>query len=189
MAKMRAPEIKTGMALEIDGDLFLVVEREHVTPGKGQALYHFLLRSLKTGSQKPLRMGSNDTAEVAYLERKKCQYLYRDAHGYVFMDEQSYEQFPLHENLVGEQMGFIAENSSADVTFHNETPVSVDLPASVTLEVIEAEEAVRGNTATNVTKNAKVETGLEVKVPMHIRVGDKIKISTVDKSFQGRVKD
>ena len=189
MAKMRAPEIKTGMALEINGDLFLVVGRDHVTPGKGQALYHFLLRSLKTGSQKPMRMGSNDSAEVAYLERKKCQYLYRDAHGYVFMDEQSYEQFPLNENLVGEQMGFIAENSTADVTFHNETPVSVDLPASVILEVIEAEEAIRGNTATNVTKNAKVETGLEVKVPMHIKVGDKIKVSTADKSFQGRVND
>ncbi len=189
MAKQRATEIKPGMALHLDGDLFLVLKHDHVTPGKGQAVHHFLLRNLRTGTQKPLRMGTGETAEVAYLERKRCQYLYKDASGFVFMDEETYDQFHLPGEMVGEMMGYVAENASVDVTTHEGVPVAVDLPASVVLEVVEAEEAVKGNTATNVTKNARLETGLEVKVPMHIKVGERIKVSTTDGSFLGRSND
>lgn len=189
MVKLRATEIKPGMALLVDGDLFLVLKHDHVTPGKGQAVHHFQLRNLRTGTQKIVRMGTGETAEIAYLERRRCQYLYKDSTGYVFMDEETYDQFPLSEELVGPLMGFVAENASVDVTMHEGRPVSVDLPASVVLEVVEAEEAVKGNTATNVTKLAKLETGLEVRVPLHIKPGERIKVSTSDGSFLGRAGD
>lgn len=186
MSSIRATEIKKGQTLVIDGDLYQVIEKDHVTPGKGQAVNHVKLKSLKTGTQKQLRLSSSQTVELAYLEFKKSQYLYRDSTGYMFMDEVTYDQFPLSEDVVGDLMGFIKENESVSVTFFEEQPVSVDLPSAVVLEVSEADEAVKGNTATNVTKVAKLETGLEVKVPMHIKVGEKIKISTEDKSFLGR---
>jgi len=189
MAKVRATEIKKGMTLIIEDELFLVVKRDHVTPGKGQAVNHIYLRNVRSGTQKNMRLSSSDTLELAYLDTKQCQYLYKDATGHIFMDEQTYEQFPLSADVVGDIMGYICENQSVNVTFHEGSPVAVDLPASVVLEVTEAEEAIKGNTATNVTKNAKVETGLEVKVPMHIKPGDKIKISTDDGSFLGRVNE
>ena len=189
MASVRATEIKKGMALIVDGDIWLVTKRDHVTPGKGQALHHVYLKNMKTGRQKDLRLGSGESVEVAYLDRKSCQYLYKDATGFVFMDEESYEQFPLFDDVVGDQMRFIKENESVNVTFTEGTPLTIDLPASVVLEVTEAEEAIKGNTATNVTKNATLETGLIAKVPMHIKQGDRIKISTDDESFLGRVND
>lgn len=187
MASVRATEIKKGMALWIDGDIWFVTKRDHVTPGKGQALHHVYLKNLKTGTQKNLRLGSSESVEVAYLDRKQCQYLYKDSTGYVFMDEETYDQFPLPEDVVGDLMCFIKENESVSVTFTEGTPVSLDLPAAVVLEVVDAEEAVKGDTATNVTKNATTETGLVVKVPAHIKAGNQIKISTEDKSFLGRV--
>ena len=103
------------------------------------------------------------------------------------MDEETYDQFNLSPDLVGEHMGYVKESTSIDVTFHEGTAIGVDLPASVELEVTEAEAAVKGNTATNVKKNAVVETGMQVRVPMHISAGDVIKISTDSGDFQGRV--
>jgi len=189
MASTRAPEIKKGMAVVIDGEIWFVMKRDHVTPGKGQALHHVNLKNLKSGNQKNLRLGSNDTVEVAYLDRKQCQYLYKDTQGFVFMDEESYDQFFLTDDVVGELMDFIKENESVQVTFHDGAPLTVDLPTSVVLELTDAEEAIRGDTATNVTKNATTETGMQVKVPAHIKAGDKVKISTEDRSFLGRVND
>ncbi|MEZ5987876.1 MAG: elongation factor P [Planctomycetota bacterium] len=186
MSNVRATEIKKNMTLVIDGELFQVLDREHVTPGKGQAVNHVKLRNLKTGSQKQLRLSSSQTVELAYLDHKNCQYLYRDSTGFVFMDEASYDQFPLPDEVIGDRMGYIKENESVIVTFYEGAPLSVELPAAVELEVTEAEEAIKGNTATNVTKNAVLETGLAVKVPMHIKVGEKIRISTDDGSFLGR---
>jgi elongation factor P len=189
MASARAPEIKKGMTLILDGELFEVSKRDHVTPGKGQAVHHVECRNLKTGNQRKLRLASGDTVELAYLDKKSCTYLYQDNTGYVFMDEEDYEQYILPANVIEESMHYIKDNSPIVVTFFDGAAVSVELPTAVTLEVIEAEEAAKGNTATNVTKGVKVETGLEVRTPAHIKVGDKIKISTEDSSFLGRVND
>ncbi len=187
MTSARATEIKKGMALVIDDALWIVTKRDHVTPGKGQAIHHVHLKNMRTGQQKNLRLSSGDTVEIANLDRSACQYLYKDPTGFVFMDDTTYEQFPLSEDVVGELMCFIKENDTVNVTFADETPITVDLPAAVVLEVTEAEDAVKGNTATNITKNATVETGMVVRVPMHVKVGDKLRISTDDKSFLGRV--
>ena len=149
-------------------------------------MIHAKVKNLATGTVTPLRWGSSDAFEVAYLDKKKCEYLYKDSGGYVFMDQESFEQFPLPEELVGDKMGFVRENTVVDVTFHGTLPIGVELPASVTLKVIESEAAVKGNTATNVKKEAIVETGMKVKVPLHIQVGDQINISTTDGEFLRR---
>jgi elongation factor P len=145
-------------------------------------------RNLITGTTGAIRASSGENFEVAYLDRRQCQYLYRDGNaGYVFMDEQTYDQFNLTADLVGDVMGFVKESSSIEVTFHEESPIGVALPPSVELEVTEAEIAVKGNTATNVKKDATVETGLKIRVPIHITAGDVVKLSTETGDFQGRV--
>ncbi|MEZ5977149.1 MAG: elongation factor P [Planctomycetota bacterium] len=175
----RATELRKGYVVQIDGQLHLITDYEHKTPGNLRAIINIKTRNIMTGQTGQMRLGSSDTLEVAYLDRKKAEYLYREGNGdYVFMDAETYEQFHLPEDLIGDKMGYVKENTTVEVTFHGETPLGIELPAAVVLEVIEAEEAVKGNTATNVKKGAKVETGLEVKVPFHIKVGDKIKVST-----------
>jgi elongation factor P len=183
---VRATEVKRGMVIQQDNDLWIVTDVEHITPGNWRAIHQIKLKNLKTGNQRQLRLGSSDTLEIIYLEKKEAQYLYKDATGYVFMDNDTFDQFPLSEEVVGALMKFVKENSNVTVTFHDTTPVSVELPAAVVLEVIEAEPAARGNTATNVTKNVKVETGYELKAPPHIAVGEMIKISTDTGEFLSR---
>lgn len=184
---VKATELRKGTVIVgTRGELLLITEYNHHTPGNLRAVIHLKVKNLSTGQTTPMRLGSSDAFDVAYLDKKKCEYLYKDSTGYVFMDQESFEQFPLQEELVGDLMGFVRANTAVDVTFHETTPVGMELPASVTLKVIESETAVKGNTATNVKKEAIVETGLKVKVPLHVTVGDQIKISTVDGEFQGR---
>jgi elongation factor P len=145
------------------------------------------VKDLRTGVVSPMRLGSSDAFEVAYLDRKKAEYLYKEANGdYIFMDQQTFDQFPLNEELVGDKMGFVKENTIVDVTFHEALAIGVELPSSVTLKVVESEQAVKGNTATNVKKEAILETGLKIKVPLHIQAGEMVKVSTADGEFQGR---
>jgi elongation factor P len=175
------------MVISQDNDLWVIVDYEHITPGNWRAIHQIKLKNLKTGNQRQLRLGSSDTLEEVFLDKKECQYLYKDQTGFVFMDNESFDQFPLQEDVVGEYMKYTTENSNVVVTFHDATPISVEVPAAVTLKVIEAEPAARGNTATSVTKMVKVETGFELKAPPHIDVGDMIKISTVTGEFLSRV--
>jgi len=185
---VKATELRKGTVIVGDhGKLLLITEYHHHTPGNLRAVIHLKVRDVMTGVVTPMRLSSSDAFEVAYLDKKKCEYLYKESSGdYVFMEQETYEQFPLNEELVGDKMGFVRENTVVDVTFHGQLALGVELPASVTLKVVEAEHAVKGNTATNVKKEAVVETGMKVKVPLHVTVGDQIKISTVDGEFQGR---
>ncbi len=184
---VRATELRKGTVIVGErGALLLITEYHHHTPGNLRAVIHIKVKNIQTGVTTPMRLGSSDAFEVAYLDRKKCEYLYKDSSGYVFMDQESFEQFPLQEELVGDKMGFVRENTVVDVTFHETTPVGVDLPATVVLKVVEAEAATRGDTATNVKKDAVLETGLKIRVPAHIKAGEDVRISTVDGEFQGR---
>ena len=186
----RATELRKGSVIEKDGDLLLITDYEHKTPGNLRAIIQMKTKSLKTGSTGAIRAGSNDTFEVAYLDRRKAEYLYKDGTGnFIFMDGESFEQFPLPGELANDAMGYVKENDSVEITFHDGRPIGVELPPSVVLVVVEAEQAVKGNTATNVKKEAVLETGLMVKVPLHVNAGDKIKIKTADGEFQGRVND
>jgi len=186
----RATELRKGSVIEKDGDLLLITDYEHKTPGNLRAIIQMKTKSLKTGSAGAIRASSSDNFEVAYLDRRKAEYLYKEGNGdFIFMDGETFEQFPLPGDLANDAMGYVKENDTVEITFHDGRPIGVELPPSVVLEVIEAEIAVKGNTATNVKKEAVVETGLLVKVPMHVAVGDKIKIKTADAEFQGRVND
>ena len=184
---VRAIELRKGSVIEKDGDLLLITDYEHKTPGNLRAIINIKTKSLKTGQNNSMRLGSGDTLEVAYLDRRKAEYLYKESNGdFVFMDSESYDQFHLSPDLVGDRMGFVKENETCEVTFHGTAPIDVELPTTVVLEVTEAEPATKGNTATNVKKDAVVETGMTVKVPAHVAIGDRIKIRTADCEFMGR---
>jgi len=187
---VKATELRKGTVLDMDGDLLLITEYMHHTPGNLRAIIHVKAKSMRTGSTREMRLGSGDVLEVAYLAKKPCEYLYKDVHGgFVFMDSASFEQFQMPVDLIGDRMAYVKENTQVVVTFHDTTPIGVELPASVVLEVIEADPAVRGNTATNVKKDAIVETGLKIRVPSFISKGERVKIRTDDGEFLGRVND
>ena len=182
-------QIKRGMIIILEKEFFQVAKYTHVTPGKGQAINHVLLKNLKTGRQKELRMNTGSTVEPAYVEAKECQYLYKDSSGHVFMDNESYEQFHLPDEIISDALRFIAEGDSVQVVYVEHEPLSVQLPSSVVMEVVEAEEAVKGDTVSNLQKSAKVSSGYELKVPAHIKVGDRIKINTETGEYSSRVSD
>jgi elongation factor P len=187
---VRAVDLRKGTVLEKDGDLLLITEFIHKTPGNLRAIIQIKTKSLTTGQANNMRLSSGDMLEVAYLDRKKAEYLYKEANGdFVFMDADTFDQFALTSEFVGDRMGYVKENETVEVTFHGTTPIGIELPTTVTLQVTEAEAAVKGNTATNVKKDAVVETGMAVKVPLHVNAGDLIKINTDTGEFQGRVKE
>jgi len=187
---VKATELRKGVVVEIDRDLWVITEYMHHTPGNLRAIIHVKLRNMKTGGTKDMRLGSGDSLEVAYLDKKPSEYLYKEQSGdFVFMDSESFEQFHINQELIGDKMSYVKENTQCTVTFHGTTPIGIELPAAVVLEIIEADPAVRGNTATNVKKDAIVETGLRIKVPIFISKGEKVKIRTEDGEFLGRVND
>ncbi len=184
---VRATEIRKGQVIQKDGDLLIVTEFEHKTPGNLRAIINIKTRSLTTGATSAMRLGSGDVLEVAYLDRKRAEYLYREGSGnYVFMDTASFEQFELSEEFVGDKMAYVRENTQLEVSFHGTTPVGVVLPPQVVLTVKEAEAAVKGNTSSGVKKEAVLETGLRIKVPIHVQPGDQVRVSTETGEFQGR---
>lgn len=188
---VRATEIRKGQVIELNGDLLVVTEYEHKTPGNLRAIINIKAKSLKSGSTSAMRLGSSDVLEVAYLDRKRAEYLYREASSgnFVFMDTENYEQFELSEDFVGEKMGYVKENTQLEVSFHGATPVGVVLPPQVVLKVTHTENAVKGNTTGGVKKDATLETGLTIKVPIHVGIGDMVKVATETGEFQGRATD
>lgn len=183
----KATDLRKGLVLLKDGQLLLITDYSHSTPGNWRAIIHVKTRNLETGQNGSFRPSGGDSFEVAYLDRKKAQYLYKEANGdYVFMDQESYEQFMIPADQGEGPMAYIKESEVVEVTFHETTPISIELPPSVVLEVTEAELAVKGNSATNFKKEAVLETGLRVKVPLHINVGEQIKIKTDNAEFLGR---
>jgi len=184
---VKATDLRKGQVIQKDGDLLLITDFEHRTPGNLRAIINIKTKSLKTGATSATRLSSSDSLEVAYLDRRKAEYLYREGTGsYVFMDSETFEQFPLSEDLIGPQMGFVRENTTVEVTFHESQALGIELPTSVVLTIAEAEEAVKGNTASNVKKDAVLETGRSIKVPMHIKAGEQVKVSTDTGEFLGR---
>ena len=187
---VKATELRKGMVLQKDGDLQVITDYSHATPGNLRSVIHVKTKSLTSGQVSSFRPAAGDTFDTAYLDRKKAQYLYQEGNGdYVFMDQETYDQFHLPADLAADKMAFVKESDVIEVTFHEATPLGLALPASVVLEVTEAEMAVKGNTATNVKKDAVLETGHKIKVPMHIGVGERVKVSTESGEFQGRANE
>jgi elongation factor P len=182
-----ASQIKVGNVIYYEDDLWIVVDTQHVKLSKGGGAMQTKLKNLKRGDHITNRFRSSDKVETAFLERRGCEYLYPEGEGFVFMDLENYEQYNLHSDLVGDQMKFVAHNSQVQITFHEGKPITVALPPAVELQVTETEPGARGDTVSNVYKPATLETGYVVKVPNHIRVEDRVKVSTETGEFLERV--
>ncbi len=185
---IKATQIRKGQVLVLDGELFLVTDFEHIAPGNWRAINQVKCKHLTTGTTKQMRLGSDETVELAYLDRRTCMFSYMDGDNYVFMDNENYEQYFLGAEIVGEAMKYVKENQAVTVTFFEGKAISIDLPSSVVMLVKEAEMAVKGDSVTNDKKGAVTETGLAIRVPMYIEAGEYVKISTENGDFLGRAK-
>ncbi len=188
MAQINTSDFRKGTKVIIDGDPYDMLECNFVKPGKGQALYKTRLRNLLKGTILDRTYKSGDSLEGADIRFGKGQYLYRDGSSYVFMDNESFEQYSLPGANCEEKTTFLQENAPVDLLFWNEQLIEMTPPQHVVLTITYTEPAARGNTATNVTKPATVETGAEVQVPAFISEGDKIKIDTETGKYVERVK-
>lgn len=187
MAKLKMSHVKRGQVIQWQDDLWQIVERVHITPGKGVTCYQCKLKNLQKGKQVPQRFSPDDTVEVAHLETRSMQYLYKDGDDYVLMDNESYEQIQLTDENFGEAIQYIVENDNVEVTFYEGKPISVEVPISVELQIVECEPGVKGDTVSNVTKPAKLVTGLVVQVPLFVNEGDVVKVDTRTGEYQERV--
>lgn len=181
-------DLKNGMTLELDGTLFQIIEFQHVKPGKGGAFVRTKLRNVKTGAVVERTFNAGVKVGLAIVERKEMQYLYHDGVSYTFMDADSYEQVPVGADVVGDAASYLAEGSTATVAMHEGNPIAIELPASVVLAITETQGAVRGDTRTNVTKPATLETGYVVGVPLFVETGEKVKVDTRTGQYIERVK-
>lgn len=172
----------------LDGDLYIVTDTSHVKPGKGPAYVQMKIKNFKLGTTTSKRFGSNDNIETAFVARRKCEYLYPEADGYVFMDMENYDQFTIPGDILDDSMKFLKHNSEIQVIVYEELPIGVELPSSVVLEVTETSPGEKGDTVTNVFKEAVLETGLKTKVPMFINPGEHVRVDTDTGAFQERVK-
>ncbi len=182
-------EIRNGLCIEFNNDIYSVVEFQHVKPGKGPAFVRTKLKSLTSGKVIDNTWPSSHKIDIVRVERRKFQFLYNDDMGYHFMNNETYEQTRIPENLLENPL-LIKEGSSVEILFHaeKEIPLTVDMPQYINLKVTYTEPGVKGDTATNTLKPAKMETGAEIRVPLFVNEGDMIKIDTRNASYVERVK-
>ncbi len=182
-------DFRNGLCIEFNGDLYSIVEFQHVKPGKGGAFVRTKLRNLKTGKVVPNTFNAGVKIEVARVERRPYQYLYKDESGFHFMHNETFEQTFIPEEMISAP-DLLKEGQEVEIVFHadTETPLTCDLPPFVELEIVYAEPGVKGDTATNTLKPATLETGAIVNVPLFINVGERIKVDTRTNSYAERVK-
>ncbi|MDO5719074.1 MAG: elongation factor P [Tissierellia bacterium] len=182
-----ANDFRKGMTFEMDGDVYQVIDFQHVKPGKGAAFVRAKIRSVMSGGTRDTTFNPSDRYPLARIETKDMQYLYNDGELYYFMDNETYEQLPLEKDLVEDAIIYIRENDSASIRFYQGKPFDVQAPNFVELEVTETEPGVKGDTATGATKPATVESGAVLQVPLFVNIGDKIKIDTRTNEYLSRV--
>ena len=173
-----AGEFRNGATFELDGQIFQVVEFQHVKPGKGAAFVRTKMRNIITGSTVERTFNPSDKVQDAHIERKDLQYLYNDGDLYYFMDTETFEQMPINKETIGDTFKFVKENMIVKILSYKENVFGIEPPTFVELEIIETEPGFKGDTATGATKPATLETGAIVKVPLFINQGDVIKIDT-----------
>ncbi len=182
-------DIRNGLCIKLNHDIYSIVEFQHVKPGKGAAFVRTKIKSMTNGRVLDHTFSAGHKIDVVRVERRKYQYLYNDDMGYHFMDTDTYEQLALDTALL-ENPGFLKESMEVDVLYNTEdnTPLTIEMPQYIILEVTYTEPGVKGDTATNTLKPATVETGAEVRVPLFINTGDFVKIDTQTGSYMERVK-
>ena len=185
---IEAGDFRKGVTVEIDGKVYIIVDFQHVKPGKGAAFVRTKIKNVMTGAVREETFNPSEKFELAHIEQKDMEYLYADGDIYYFMDSETYEQVPLNKDKVEDALQFLKENMVATIKFFKGEAFSVEPPNFVVLEVVKCEPAVAGNTATNATKPAEVETGYQIMVPMFVNEGDKIRIDTRTGDYMERVK-
>ncbi len=183
-------DIRNGLCIEFNGDLWTVVEFQHVKPGKGPAFVRTKLKNLRTGRVLDNTFTSGVKIEVARVERRQYQFSYKDDLGYHFMNQETWEEVQIEESLINAPQ-FLLEGQTVEIVFHadTETPLSCELPPFVDLTVTYTEPGVKGNTATNTLKDGTVETGANVRIPLFISEGERIRVDTRTGEYSERIKD
>jgi len=184
--KISAFEIRPGNLLEYNNKLWRVAKIQHVKPGKGGAFMQVEMKDIQSGTKLNERFRSEDKVEKAHVEARDMQYLYEDGDNLVFMDNESYEQISIPREDLEAQMGYLLPNTEVTVTFFEERPIGLELPANVILRIAETDAAIKGQTASGSGKPARLETGLTVTVPTFVNAGDKIKVNTTTGEYVER---
>ncbi|HED24345.1 MAG TPA: elongation factor P [Firmicutes bacterium] len=180
-------DFHNGISIELEGEIYIVLEFQHVKPGKGAAFVRSKLKNLRTGAIVDRTFRAGEKVAQALLDRREMEYLYRDDEHFYSMDLETYEQLILSADQIGEGVKYLKENDHLTVVMHGEKVVGVEMPVTVNLEVTETEPGVKGDTATGATKAATLETGVTVQVPLFINSGDTVKIDTRTGSYIERV--
>ena len=182
-----ASDLRKGLKIEIDGEPWVVTEFEFSKPGKGQALYRCKLKNMITGNTMDKTYRSVDKMNKASLEERDVFYSYPDGEFFIFSDADTYEEYRLGKSVIGDQSYFLIENAECKILFFNDQPIEVTLPTFVEKTIVQTEPGARGDTATNVTKPAKIDTGYQLEVPIFLNEGDVIKIDTRTGKYAERV--
>ena len=180
-------DLKNGMVLNIDGQLWSVVEFQHVKPGKGPAFVRTKLKAVLSGKVVDKTFNAGTKVDTANVDKRTMQYLYKDGSEFVFMDTDTYDQIHVQPDTVGSAADYMLENQNAIVATHDGTPLYVELPASVVLEITHTDPGLQGDRSTGGTKPATLETGAQIAVPLFLETGTKVKVDTRDGSYLGRV--
>ena len=182
-------DLKNGLVLNIDGQLWTVVDFQHVKPGKGAAFVRSKLKNVMTGKVVDRTFNAGVKVETANVDKRDMTYLYNDGSGFVFMDVNTYDQVTLTEETVGDATNYLLENQNAVVAMYEGNPIYVELPASVVLEVTYTEPGLQGDRSSGGTKPATLETGLQIQVPLFLEMGTKVRVDTRTNDYLGRVND
>ena len=180
-------DLKNGLVLNLEGQLWAVVEFQHVKPGKGPAFVRTKLKSISSGKVVDKTFNAGTKVETANVDKRDMQYLYKDGDDYVFMDGDTFDQIYVSEAVVGKAADYMLENQQATVATHDGVPLYVELPTSVVLEITYTEPGLQGDRSTGGTKPATLETGAQIQVPLFITTGEKLKVDTRDGRYLGRV--
>ncbi|MCA9283840.1 MAG: elongation factor P [Phycisphaerales bacterium] len=183
---MKSNDLRPGMAIKIDGTLYSITQFTHVTPGNLRAFVALKIRNVATGAIFDKRLRSGEEIEQVDLDKRAMEYLFSDSSGHVFMDTENFEQVTLPNDLVGDMMPFVKPNTVILVLFSENKPVSFELPNVVELEITDTAPGIKGATVTNQLKEAVCETGLKIRVPPFIEIGEKVRINTADGSYNSR---
>ena len=181
-----ATQLRPGMVIKHNGELYTIFKVEHRTPGNLRGFVQAKMRKLSNGSMTEHRFSSEDRVERAVMDEQEMEFLYGDAEGFHFMNTESFEQMHLTHELLGDAVNYLIPNFKCSILFHDGKPISIELPATVDLTVIETEPGLKGATVSNVTKPATLETGLVVQVPPFIGPGEKIRVNTSEGTYQER---
>jgi elongation factor P len=180
-------DFKNGLVLKIEGQLWQIIEFQHVKPGKGPAFVRTKMKNVLSGKTVDKTFNAGVKVETATVDRRDMTYLYHDGSDYIFMDGDTYDQIPIGEDTVGDGARFLLENMQVQVATHEGAPLFVELPVTVELEVKHTDPGLQGDRSTGGTKPATLETGAEIQVPLFINTGDKLKVDSRDGNYLGRV--